>query len=263
MDRPRIHAPRLSLGTLLTALVFGAVLFVAATITAINYYFDTRAAEQAAAEEFTAIAQRSAEAAGRLERRGEQLAIAVRRLDAFATPLEDGLHPIVPRLAGLLERRADIFSLFVGYANGDYLEVSSLEADAGVRAAWDARDNERWVVMQVTDIDGARVEQRRFLDETLQVVRETSRPSQYFADLRPWFTEARPGEVRKTAPYLLSMVQERGISYTVGSPDGAVAGAIVLLSSLDALLDSSRFPRTHAAMIFNTEGRIVASSARP
>ena len=118
--------------------------------------------------------------------------------------------------------------------------------------AWDARDNERWVVMQVTDIDGARVEQRRFLDETLQVVRETSRPSQYFADLRPWFTEARPGEVRKTAPYLLSMVQERGISYTVGSPDGAVAGAIVLLSSR----------KRSTSALFRVSDRQLASAAR-
>jgi HD-GYP domain-containing protein (c-di-GMP phosphodiesterase class II) len=262
MDRPRKHAPRLSLGTLLTALVFGAVLFAAATITAINYYFDTRAAERVAAEEFTAIAQRSAEAAGSLERRGEQLAIAVRREEAFNAPLEDGLHPIVRPLVEQLERSKGVFSLFVGYANGDYLEVSNPEVAAGVRAAWGARDDERWVVMQVSDLDGDRVEKRRFLDEALQVVRETHSPSQYYADLRPWFTEARPGQVRRTAPYVLTMVQERGISYTVGSPDGAVAGAIVLLSSLDALLDSSRFPQTHASMIFNTEGRIIASSAR-
>ncbi|MEE4108181.1 MAG: HD domain-containing phosphohydrolase [Halieaceae bacterium] len=256
-DRPH-PARSFSLGTLLTGLVLGSALLVAAAVTGVNYYFDTQLAEQAAEEEFTSIALRSTQAAARLGRRGERLAVAVQGQEALEAPVGETLHPLVRPMTQLMRASDNIFSLFVGYADDRYLEVSDLEATAGLRAAWNARPDERWVVVQIFTRDGRRVELRRYLGVDLALRRSEQRTSDYRPTTRPWYASARPGEVQRTAPYLLSLVGQRGISYTVGNELGTVAGSIVLLSSLDELLSSAQFPSSFAALIFDSGGRIIA-----
>jgi len=256
-DRPSSRRS-LSLGTLLTGLVLGSALLVAMATTGVNYYFDTLLAEQAAEEEFTSIALRSTQAAARLGQRGERLAVAVHGQEALEAPVDTELHPLIRPMTQLMRASDNIFSLFVGYADDRYLEVSDLEATDGLRAAWGARPDERWVVIQVFPRDGQHIELRRYLGVDLTVRRAKERTSDYRPTVRPWYSNARAGEVRRTAPYLLRLVQQRGISYTVGNERGTVAGSIVLLSSLDELLSSARFPSSFAALIFDEDGRIIA-----
>lgn len=256
-DRPRPERS-FSLRTLLTGLVLGSALLVAAAIIGVNYYFDTRLARQAAAEEFTSIALRSTQAAARLGQRGERLAVALHGQEALEAPVDDALHPLIRPMTQLMRASDNIFSLFVGYADDSYLEVSDLEATAGLRSAWDARPDERWVVVQVVTRGGRRTELRRYLGGDLAVRRAEEESSDYRPTTRPWYTNARAGEVQRTPPYLLSLVRQRGISYTVGNAQGTVAGSIVLLSSLDELLSGARFPSSFAALIFDDEGRIIA-----
>jgi len=248
----------LSLATFLLALVIFAVLLVSGAMTAVNYHFDTRLAERAASEEFTSIALRGTQAAGRLANRGERLAVAVATRAELDVPVGEALHPLVRPMTQSLKAADQIFSLFVGYANGDYLEVSDLEATEGLRKVWDARDEERWVVVQVFERDGERRELRRFLDAGLEITRTQDTPSGYRVTERPWYVNAQENRLRRTPPYLLDLVGQRGMSYTVRNEGGTVAGSLVLLSSVDDILASARFPRSFAALIFDARGRIVA-----
>jgi len=129
-DRPSSRRS-LSLGTLLTGLVLGSALLVAMATTGVNYYFDTLLAEQAAEEEFTSIALRSTQAAARLGQRGERLAVAVHGQEALEAPVDTELHPLIRPMTQLMRASDNIFSLFVGYADDRYLEVSDLEATDG------------------------------------------------------------------------------------------------------------------------------------
>lgn len=261
MTSPRTSRDmRIPLATLLTGLVLGSVLLVVLAVAAVNYYFNTRFAEQAAEEEFTNIALRSTQAAARLSQRGERIAVALRAQDALDTAIGQTLHPMVRPMTQMMSAADHIFSLFLGRANGNYLEVSDLDEAPELREAWGATDSERWVAIQIFGRAGDRIELRHFLDASLNVLRTQERPSSFLSYERPWYQNARPEVVRRTPPYVLSLIQQRGISYTVGDDAGIVSGAIVLLSSLDSILSSNRFPSSFAAMIFDAEGRIIAGS---
>jgi HD-GYP domain-containing protein (c-di-GMP phosphodiesterase class II) len=248
----------LSLASLLLALVAFAVVVVSGAMTAVNYYFDTRLAERAAGEEFTSIALRGTQAAARLASRGERLAVAMATQADLDVPVGEDLHPLVRPMTQSMQAVDHIFSLFVGYASGDYLEVSDLEAAQGLRDVWNARNDERWVVVQIFERAGERSEVRRFLDARLTTTRTQETRSDYRATERPWYTNAQVNSLRRTPPYLLDFVEQRGMSYTVGNEEGTVAGSLVLLSSVDEILASARFPRSFAALIFDVEGRIIA-----
>ncbi|WP_187276617.1 HD-GYP domain-containing protein [Parahaliea maris] len=252
------------LGLVLTLLAVGAVLVTAAAITGINYYLDARHGERAAADEFVSISMRSADAVNQLERKGESLALALSEYEFSERLFTKGEgHGLLSAMARLLHRDDAIFSLFAGFPGGDYLELSNLDASSGLRGAWGARPEERWVLMRIHDRDGVRSEVRQFLGPDLAVLREEVRDSDYFANQRPWFQGAERGRLHVTDPYQLDIVQRRGMSYSVAAGEGVVVGAVVLLSSLDAALGASRYPQTQMSLLFNQAGQLIASSRPP
>jgi HD-GYP domain-containing protein (c-di-GMP phosphodiesterase class II) len=240
--------------------VLGTAMAVSAVIVGVNYWLDIRQAEEAAAAEFVTIAQQSALRASELRLRGEEITLSMRsRQMSLAASGADELA-LMRSMKELMHAQDNIFSLFAGRAEGDYFEVSNMLAAEGVREAWKAQEGERWVALRVGETEGERRETRMFLDGDLQISRTEQMPSDFLANERPWFKKASAEAVSEVGPYRLSMVGERGISFATRASDGVVVGAIVLLSTLDALLESQRYPDTFASMIFSRSGRIIASN---
>ncbi len=219
--------------------------------------FKDRKAE--AEERFEEISRRISRGAMRLEREGEQIAVALAANPDISHPLSDSVeHPLVDGMSALLHKGDHIFSAFIGHPNGDYIEVSNLEADPGIAQLWQARPGERWVINKVFDSPSGRVDSKAFLDRDLEVTRSTRTPTEYRANERPWFQGAAHLEVHRTEPYRLAMVDRMAVSFTSANEDGYVAGAITLLSSLDKSLDQSIYPDSYLALFVSDAGGILA-----
>ncbi|NVJ62513.1 MAG: transporter substrate-binding domain-containing protein [Gammaproteobacteria bacterium] len=244
--------------TILTTffLVSGLVALVALFL---HYYFSLKLADEAAEEQFIDIAERSAERALQLERRGISLSYALQNNTAISIPITDEPnHPLIFQMANLLQVRNGIFSLFLGKANGNYLELSNLEAAEGLRTVWQAAPQDRWALVRIFNQDGQRIKMTSFLNDQLKIRLSFTEKSDFRSNERPWFAEAKFDNVTKMPPYLFSFVKRPGISYSIRTQDESVVGATTLLSSLDRLLQNPRFPKTSQAFIFDESGFITA-----
>lgn len=257
-------APRrfsLSIGTLTTLLVVSAVLLVSGLLTTLNYLSDVDFAERAAEEQFVAIARRTASAVSAFGLRGRSVANAARRQTVATLKTAPEELPDLSNLASLLNDGDSVFSIFLGFPDGSYLELSNLEALPGLREAWGAGEDDRWVAVRILDTPSGRVEIRDFLDAALVTHWSVTLPSSYRTTSRPWYQQALAVEgVSTSAPYTLSMISKPGISHAVEVSDGVVAGAIVLLSSLEQLLANNRYPETYSSLVFSTDAQLIAAS---
>ncbi|MEO2266094.1 HD domain-containing phosphohydrolase [Pseudoalteromonas sp. YIC-656] len=244
--------------TIVSLFVF-VVLFVAFATIATGYYFDVKHARQAANDQFIHIAHRSKEKIEHMERMGTSLVKSLKYDATIVKAINEQPHDVVvSHFTERMNTNDHLFSLFAGHRDGAYIEVSNLDATAGVRQAWQAKENERWVVNYITVHDGGRIQKRDYLDNALNVTRSQVNGTGFEVNTRPWFTSAKLQAVTSSAPYQLSMVELTGFSFTLGLDDNVVVGASMLLSSLDQLLVNNHYPLTSRAIIFNSNGLLLA-----
>lgn len=245
----------------MAGLVVVAVVLTAAVITGYQYHQGLEQGRADVAWRFEQIARTTSKGAINLEREGEQITLALAGNPDISHPPGSAVeHPLVDNMAALLHKGDGIFSVFIGHPNGHYLELSNLEAAEGIRAAWNAEPDDRWVVNKVFDSAGGRVDLREYLDADFAVRRIETLATDYRATERPWYRVAEPGSVIRTEPYELAMVAQRALSFVSATEAEYVAGTIVLLSSLDERLHNESYPHSYLSVFFDQDGEPIARS---
>ena len=240
---------------ILAGLVVLSILVTSGATILVQSRGDFDRSKQEAEERFALIAKGTSRRAMQMEREGEQIALALAVNPDISHPLGAQVeHPLVDGMAALLHKGDAIFSAFIGHPNGDYIEVSNLEADGDIRDAWGARPEERWVVTKIFDGAEGRVELREFLNASFELQRLEQKPSRYFASQRPWFTAAKRREVHRTDPYELALVNRPALSFVSRGQGGYVVGAITLLSSLNRSLKQDIYPDSYLSAFFTEAG---------
>jgi len=246
---------QIRIGTLLAVVVLLTMLLSTGAVTWLNYQRDIAAGEAATSSLFMRLVHSSNEQVADLEHRGEHLTSALLLNSAIAmSSLDEGLEHQVAIMTQLMKPNDSIYSLFKGLDDGTYLEVSNLEASPGMRAAWQASPEDRWVVMVVR---GGQ-ETRQYLDAQLSVNSSSVSASGFEAKRRPWFVLANEEGVSQTEPYALTFTANNAISFVQKTSRQHVVGAIVLLNSLDDLLKNSGLQAGYEAIIFNSNGTAIA-----
>jgi len=180
-----------------------------------------------------------------------------------AQTLEDRL-PHLPVLAGFLDQAPSLSSIYVGYADGDFVMLVPTENEAA-RRPYDAPEGAAYVVQSVER--GAGEEPRGrfvYLGPDMDIIGEDDRPT--FADYdprtRPWFERARAGAGQvKTAPYIFFTSRKLGQTVALSVPGtGAVVGIDI---SLDTLADSLRAQRVTEHAELAVFGRDLGMIAHP
>ncbi|MGD2008657.1 MAG: HD domain-containing phosphohydrolase [Cellvibrionales bacterium] len=251
----------MSIRLIMAGLVIVAVALTAGVITTYQTYLGWKNGRANVAWRFEQIARTTSKGAINLEREGEQITLALAGNPDVSHPPGSAVeHPLVDSMAALLHKGDAIFSVFIGHPNGDYLELSNLEAADGIRAAWDAEPDDRWVVNKVFDSAEGRVDLREYLDADFAVRRIETIATDYRATARPWYGVAEPGSVIRTQPYELAMVAQRALSFVSAAEGGFVVGTIVLLSSLDDRLHNESYPQSYLSVFFDQDGEPIARS---
>ena len=244
--------------TLITSFVL-ACAFTALVAISLQFVFSNNLAKSSAQEKFQAIAASSSKQAVLQERSAISLARTLKY--SFGAHQLSAAAPTQQQLlafSSLLEGNPKVFSLFIGFANGDYFELSNLEASPGLRQVWGAAPNDRWVLLRVTGEGEAREQTLAYLNSDLSTRYSEVQSSQYNATTRPWFTEATSESVHKMPPYMFSFVGQPGSSYSIKSEQGDVFGTTIILSSLAQYMAIDGYEQGAQAYMFDGNGVLWA-----
>ncbi|TLX51798.1 phosphohydrolase [Pseudoalteromonas ruthenica] len=239
--------------TLITTFIF-ACAFTAIAAISLHYYFSSSLAKNAAATQFELIATQVASQARRQEQAAVSLANVIKLQNIRGARSISGEQ--LARFSALLSAQEEVFSLFYGFSNGDYFEISNLESTPGIRRVWGAAPNDRWVVVQIYGQGGDRKKYTQFLDSKLNVRIQTEEPTDYDARQRPWFKSASQQSVNKMPPYMFSFIGRPGTSYAITGKNNVVAGTTVLLSSLSRYMDIPDYTLTGNGYLFDDNGEV-------
>jgi adenylate cyclase len=166
-------------------------------------------------------------------------------------------------MAAMLRNNNELFSLYVGYADGNFLEIDFIDRAGRSfrdRLAGPAEAAFRLLTIQRA-AGGVRTARTVFLSASLASLGERSVAADYDPRDRPWYLDAYDAEAGVlTDPYIFFASGEPG--YTLRIPVkngllGVVAGDI-LLSDADILLRNQRLGSSGVAFLFDDADRIVA-----
>jgi hypothetical protein len=206
----------------------------------------------------------------------------VRRVELFYSPVVTvvALGSRVPQLSEMsasdkdqrlaleltgLRRYPQIFSLYVGYANGEFDMVSRIggEERAEARRALGAPDAAVFAHETVlADAGGARRARWSFLDESGAPIEErAAADTTYDPRLRQWYRLAQAdGMVHRSDPYIFASSQQIGITLSRkldGSSVG-VFGADLAVKDVSDFLGRRKISPSSIAFLFNDRGEVIA-----
>ncbi|WP_105258686.1 HD domain-containing phosphohydrolase [Pseudoalteromonas sp. T1lg88] len=252
--------------TLITSFVV-ACAFTALVAIGLQFVFSNNLAKSSAQEKFQGIAANSSEQALLQEQSALGLARSLKH--SFGNRELSAVHLSKQQLlafSSLLEGNPKVFSLFIGFANGDYLELSNLESARNLRQLWGAAPSDRWVLLSISEQRGTRGGTRggtreqtlSYLNSDLSIRHSEVHGSKYNASTRPWFKLATRDKVYKMPPYLFNFVRQPGSSYSIKSERGDVFGTNILLSSLAEYMAIEGHGQGAQAYMFDDNGVLRA-----
>jgi len=206
---------------------------------------------------------------------------AVRRVELFYEPVVAivALASRVPQISEMTTRERDdrialaisglrrypqLFSIHVGYENGDFDMVTRVGGDerSTARKTLGAPDSAFFAHEVIrTESDGARRASWTFLDESGTPIDERAPvDTAYDPRLRQWYSLARgDGKVHRSDPYVFASSQEIGITLSRKLDGGSsgVLGADLALREISSFLAKKKISPSTVAFLFNGRGEII------
>jgi adenylate cyclase len=254
---------QLGFKTSIIALFVAIVLLIGLTLVYLSFSRITAVTNSAASKFISAVAELSA------DRIGSQLRLVKDNLEVLnalpsikSAQIED--NPVLNALlVAMLKNNAQLFNLYVGYADGSFIEMDTLEGSGReTRARLEAPDQAAFRLVIISRADPGRIRSRRlFLSESLETVRELPGPLDYDPRERPWYKDAdrRDGNWL-TGPYVFFATGKQGYTVqlaTAHGKAGVIAGDLLLDVTQDILKREQLTPSA-VAFLFDDEDRILA-----
>jgi adenylate cyclase len=174
--------------TSIITLFVAIVLFIGLTLVYLSFSRIAAITDSAASKFMGEVAELSA------DRIGSQLKLvrdSLKILNALP-PIQSADIEENPRLnallAAMLKSNDQLFNLYVGYEDGSFIEMDTLDgAGRDTRARLEAPEQAAFRLLVISRSDPARIKSRRlFLSEKLETVRELPGPLDYDPRERPW-----------------------------------------------------------------------------
>ncbi|QSX34423.1 transporter substrate-binding domain-containing protein [Shewanella avicenniae] len=159
-----------------------------------------------------------------------------------------------------LRANSMFYSIYVGFDDGDMFQLINLDSAPIIRKSFAAEAEDRWILSTVTDVDGQRLQQLNYMNDTFELRHSKTLPSSYFANKRLWYQQARQDSVHKTEPYQLRDIQASGQTYSLKTATGkAVFGVAILIDSIQEYFERVMDDEHMQAFIFHPSGNLVTS----
>ena len=259
----RAGAIQLGFKTSIIGLFVAIVLIIGLTLVYLSFSRITAVTDSAASQFIDKVAELSADRIGsqfKLVR--DNLAILSALPSVQSGDIEDNPR-LNALLAAMLKNNAQLFNLYVGYADGSFIEMDAIDGTGReTRARLEAPDEASYRMVVISKSDPARVTSRRlFLSETLAIIKELPGPLDYDPRERPWYKDAdRRDGSSLTGPYVFFATGKHG--YTVQRPmdegKGGAVGGDLLLDVTQEILKKERLTPSGVAFVFDDEDRMLA-----
>jgi adenylate cyclase len=260
---------RIPLSVNLFTILIAATTVVAVVLAAYAHRESTRAAEKTASQLLSEVSDK---AAGRIAAvltpavLVSELGVAVPTVDR--EPTDVGVLPIRRFMMTALERAPELYSTYVGFADGRFYQMIDLNEPTGrVRAVHDAPTEARFIERSITGTGGDRRQIWAFLDAGgRQISVRVDATVAYDPRTRPWYGEAahRDGVI-VTDLYVFASLREPGITMASALTPGAdgvspgVFGVDITLGGLSRFLGRQRISPNARIAVFTPEGTVVAT----
>ncbi len=178
------------------------------------------------------------------------------------TPTDPNQMETIDRFATSMEHLPSIYAMYIGHPNGDFFEVINMKSSLRLDEHFQAPEKTRWTIIKIFDSPQGRVKKFEFLDSSLHLLSNRTEATDYRANTRPWFIQAKQStKPIRTDPYLFSNLQQKGITYskTIDETDAVLAIDFTLAELNSALQDLMTHPSSEVVM-FGKQGDIIASS---
>jgi len=164
-----------------------------------------------------------------------------------------------------LRRYPQLFSLYVGYDNGDFDMVTRVDGEerSAARKTLGAPDTASFAHEVIrTDSDGQRRAVWSFLDDSgAPVEQQAAAVATYDPRVRQWYRLAHDDDkVHRSDPYIFASSQEIGITLS-RKLDGAsqgVFGADLAVREVSNFLAQKKISDSSEAFLFNDRGEVIA-----
>ena len=248
--------------TSIIALFVGIVLVIGLALVYLSFERIGAVTDAAAGKFIGKVAELSA------DRIGSQLKLVRDNLEVLdALPsVQSGEIENNPRLyallAAMLKSNDQLFSLYVGYGDGSFIEMDNIGGSGrDSRAKLEAPEQSAFRMVIISRSDSARVKSRRlFLSDKLETIRELPGPLDYDPRQRPWYKDAeRLDGSWLTGPYVFFATGKQG--YTVHTllkqGNGVIAGDL-LMDATQEVLKREKLTASGIAFLFDDDDRILA-----
>ncbi|MDO8605418.1 MAG: HD domain-containing phosphohydrolase [Phaeospirillum sp.] len=258
-----LRRPRLGLQVSIVLIIaFVVACLTIATATSI-YLASSRAAQEGAQRLFSEITARVADRVEVQINDLLDLAGLGASLPASVDPIGDATgHGAVPFLLRALEQSPNLYSVYIGQADGGFLQVIAVRDDDRILAANKAPAGTRFILRAIaTGADGVRRETWTFLGEGLAARgSEVKDNPPYDPRQRPWYLAAldRPDSIL-SEPYVFSSLREPGLTASRRLANGAgVFGVDVTLRGLSGFVGSQVISPQGGIALIDQKRRILA-----
>lgn len=255
---------RVSFRTSIIGVFVGLVLTVGLALLYLSFSRVNAIVRSAASSYLSTVAQASADRIdGQLKSVRDNLDILRGIPSVQEADISDNLR-FYSLLASMLRNNAQLSNLYVGYANGAFVELDFIDrAGPEARKRVGAPDGAKFrlFVIAKSAATGQLQATTSFMDDALRVLSRTSGPDDFDPRKRPWYDGAfEPDAALLTAPYIFHLTDNVG--YTVRMPissdrAGVVAGDI-LIGEAESLLREQGLGKSGVAFLFDDAGRVIA-----
>ena len=166
-------------------------------------------------------------------------------------------------MASMLRNNPQLFSLYVGYEDGSFLEMDFIDrAKPGFRASLNVDEDAVFRLVVISRTGKANAGSvTQYLSENLIPVAEVPGPSSYDPRRRPWYIDVfKDDKTLLTGPYVFFATAEPGYTFRTQLKEGrrGVVAGDLLLNRLEQLLAQQRLGQSGLTFLFNDAGNIVA-----
>lgn len=248
----------------ITSLVVVIVLTLTGLFLWISHRESRTAAIQVADRLFSEINEKTLE---RYEKALESVAVlagtAARMPGMAGVPSADDMsHPGMELMFRALDFYKYIFSTYVGFDDGSFIQVIAIRDQPELRVLFEAPVGTMYTLRSVfTDSQGVREQHWRFLNLEQQVIgkRDNLDPD-YDPRTRAWYTRAQQEDTTFfTAPYVFSSTKLPGITCAKSMMDGSgVFGVDITLDQFALSLKKQKVSDNGMLFLFDPEGYIIA-----
>jgi adenylate cyclase len=256
-------APRFGFKTSIIALFVAIVLVIGLGLVYVSFARITAVTDAAASQFIGKVAELSADRIGsqlKLVRDSLQILSALPSVQAGDIENNPRLNAL---LAAMLKNNGQLFNLYVGYADGSFLEMDSLDgAGRETRARLEAPERSSFRLVVISRSDPAPIKSRRlFLSPNLETLRELPGSLDYDPRERPWYKDAdRRDGSSLTGPYVFFATGKQGytVQLALEQGKGGVVAGDLLLDVTQELLKREQLTPSAVAFLFDDDDRILA-----